>query len=734
MSHPYTRRHFLQTISVSASALAVAGLSACSGGGGGGDDKTPSPSQAPTAVTPQYFPQSVASGDPRPGSVILWTRVADPARSGDIALTLELAADAAFTAFLGSFELSAPAAADHTLKVRVASLPADFTLYYRFVYLKDGQRCASKTGRTRTAPAPDSRRAVKFAFVSCQDFNGRYYNPYLKLLFEDLDFVVHLGDYIYETTGDPSFQNVTENRRVRFSDTAGAIAMGSGAATYYAAQSLSNYRELYQTYRSDSLLQQIHERFPMIATWDDHEFADDSWGATATATNGRQDEKNEQRKRNAEQAWFEYMPADPSAGATTGAVDLSSFPMYPNSHIYRDFHFGANVHLMMTDFRSYRPDHLIPEDAFPGAVPVDKAKLSLLLGAAGVDYNTVKARFDPYFNIDAAPWNSYQPVLVGVLTQGYMAEGLAASEAAARAAAAVKGNISASVANQLIAKYNAAVPPAQAVPVIDNSVLATLDTGISFAILGKTGLFGELGSRYLTVKDTYDLYASYLYNLVSPATQSVYGAVQEDWLDTLLTTSKARWKILGSSVSWSSLILDLSNPALGVPAPYNQKFYLNVDHFDGFGDKRRALLDGVLARNPGTVIISGDIHSSYATEHGNGTVEFTGTSISSGTLSDIIRRTVQADPVLSQLPSASAIAAQLPFLLRMANPQLKYARTESHGVVIVTAASDTLEAGYYEMTEATETQNLYADAATTVAQMQVRRFRVGADNTLESLN
>lgn len=733
MSQSFNRRHFLHTVAVSASAAALGGLTACSGGDGSDTKTTPAPLQAPTELRPEYFPQSLASGDPRPGSVILWTRVVDPAKSGDIALTLELAADAGFASPLGSFELIAPAAADHTLKVRVGSLPADYRLYYRFVYLKDGKRCASKTGRTRTAPAADSTRPVKFAFASCQDFNGRYYNPYLKLLDEDLDFLVHLGDYVYETTADPSFQNATPERRVQFSDTAGAIALGSGAAGYYAAQSLGNYRELYQTYRGDSLLQQIHERFPIIAIWDDHEFADDSWGATATATDGRRDEKSELRKRNAEQAWFEYMPADPSAGTTTGALGLQTFEMYPNTRIYRDFRFGSNVHLVMTDFRSYRPDHLIPEDAFPGAVALDRAKLSLLLGYAGVDYNTVKAKFDPYIAIDAAPWNAYQPVLVGVLTQAYAAEGLSPSEAAAKAASVVKGQVSATVANQLIAKYNAAVPPAMAVAPIAPAVLASLDTGISYAILGKTGLFGQLGSRYFTVKDTYDLYASYLYNLVSSTTQSVYGSIQQDWLETVLAGSKARWKVLGSSVSWSSLVLDLSNPALAVPAPYNQKFYLNVDHFDGFGDKRKALLNGALKRAPGTVIISGDIHSSYATEHGNGTVEFTGTSISSGTFGKLIERTVQTDPVLSTLPAAGAVVAQLAPLMQQANPALKYARTDSHGLVIMNASSTAMEATYYELPEATAGEKLYADPAAAVARMQVKRFRVNGENQLEVL-
>ncbi|MBI2381461.1 MAG: alkaline phosphatase D family protein [Gammaproteobacteria bacterium] len=725
------RRHFLHTVTLSASAIATASLTGC-GGGGGGSGVVQVPSSG-VSVKPEFFPQSVASGDPRPSSVILWTRIVDAGRSGDIPLTLQLAADAGFTTVLGSFDLTAFAEADYTLKVRVGSLPADFRFYYRFVYVKDGQFLSSKTGRTRTAPATGSTRAVKFAYASCQDFNGRYYNPYLKLLDQDLDFVVHLGDYIYETTGDPRFQTPTAERQVSFTDTAGAVALGSADARFYAAQSLSNYRELYKTYRGDTLLQKVQELFPIIAIWDDHEFADDSWGATASHSDGRENEKNETRKRNAEQAWFEYMPVDPSAGASTGALGVQISELYPNSKIYREFRFGTNVHLMMTDFRTYRPDHLIAEDAFPGTIAVDRLNLSILLGNIGIPYEAAKAKFDPYVAIDAAPWDAYKPVLIGVATQGYMAEGLAQADAAAKAASVIKGNLSTTVINQFIAKYNAAVPEAMRVAPIAPEVLASLDTGISYAFLGKTSLFGNLGARYFAVKDTFDLFAAYKYNLVSNTTQDALGLFQEDWLKSAIGGSPARWKIVGSSVAWTKLLLDLSNPAFGVPAPFNQKFYLNLDHWDGFGNRRDALLGSTFKNSPGTVIISGDIHSAFVTDHGQGTIEFTGPSVSSGTFTDIIRRTVEADPVLSQLPAAGQLVASLAPLMQQAYPAIKYANSTSHGVVIMTAAADGLSADYYELPEATESQNLYADAAGAIAQMQVRKFKVNSQNKLEIL-
>ena len=238
---------------------------------------------------------------------------------------------------------------------------------------------------------------MRFAFGGCEDALGRYYNSYWSLLNQPLDFVAFIGDYIYETSGDPSFQN-TPGRGLTFTDTAGAIRRGSGAGTFYAAASMSNYRELYRFYRSDPVLQSVYERFPFVHIWDDHEYSDDCWGATATYTNGLRNEFNVQRRRNAEHVFFEYIGIDDGSLAG-GALDPAAKPVYPDARIYRDFRFGANLHLLLTDYRSFRPDHLISEDAFPGTVAVDRGALTLLLGASGAPYDAVKASFSPYIDL-----------------------------------------------------------------------------------------------------------------------------------------------------------------------------------------------------------------------------------------------------------------------------------------------------------------------------------------------
>src|SRR5262249_49569994 len=159
----------------------------------------------------------------------------------------------------------------------------------------------SQTGRTKTAAAAGDDVPVRFAVASCQDFSGRYYNAwhYLTLLDEDLDFVVFLGDYVYETTGDPTFQSMAAGRAVTFSAAASALTLGNPASPYLAARSVSNYRDLYKTFRSDTFLQKAHERYPFVFVWDDHEYSDDCWGATSTYDDGKTDEKNVERRRNA---------------------------------------------------------------------------------------------------------------------------------------------------------------------------------------------------------------------------------------------------------------------------------------------------------------------------------------------------------------------------------------------------------------------------------------------------
>ena len=165
------------------------------------------------AVSRTLFPQSVASGDPRPDRVLLWTRA--PADDASVTVRLQVEDDAQFTRLRVERELGALAEHDHCLRVRVEGLQPGQRYHYRFLRLQAGEWVSSPPGITRTAPAANAATGgLRFAFMSCQDFGGRWYNTLVPLLDQELDFILHLGDFIYESVGDASFQDVDAERSI----------------------------------------------------------------------------------------------------------------------------------------------------------------------------------------------------------------------------------------------------------------------------------------------------------------------------------------------------------------------------------------------------------------------------------------------------------------------------------------------------------------------------------------
>ncbi|WP_158089139.1 PhoD-like phosphatase N-terminal domain-containing protein [Cognaticolwellia mytili] len=177
----YNRRKFIKTLAVSAGVVVTSSLIGCGSSDKKADVVEPGPVEPSLLDGSQYFPQSVVSGDPRADSVILWTRV-DDASGADISLMLQVATDEAFASLVVEETFDALATYDNCLKIRVTELNAGQHYYYRFVYQSDGKNYSSRIGRTKTAAAPDSDSKVKFAYVSCQDYIGRYFNNYLSLL------------------------------------------------------------------------------------------------------------------------------------------------------------------------------------------------------------------------------------------------------------------------------------------------------------------------------------------------------------------------------------------------------------------------------------------------------------------------------------------------------------------------------------------------------------------------
>lgn len=723
MTTNYNRRDFLRIASVAASATAL-GLTACHGDSNSRDTTptpTPTPTNGQTLAGDVYFPQGVASGDPRQHSVILWARVEDGAVV-DADVRLQVARDSAFTDRIVDSPFHALGAHDRCLKVRVTALDPGRQYFYRFVYLRaDGNFYLSPVGRTKTAADITDARAVRFAFVSCQDYIGRFYNTLLPLLSADLDFVVHLGDSIYETTGDPSFQGGNATRSIHFDDQAGAIALGTPAAPFFAARSLSNYRQLHRTYRSDPLVKQLYQSFAVVSIWDDHEFSDDCWMSNGTYTDGRTDERDDARRRNGDRAWLEFTPIDTdAAAATTAALEVGDADVFPNARIYRSFRFGRDVELFLTDYRSFRPDHLIPEDAFPGTVVMDRAALTQVLALAGVSYAQVKSSFSAYINIDAPGFAPYKSVALATLTLAYQAEGFQIAQASVRAQAAVTGNFATTVLNNLVAQYNAAVPAAQRIPPLSDALIATLDTGIAYFTLGKTSLFGDVGSRYFVVKDTFDLFATYRLLTAGAGTELAYGSAQDAWLRAQVGASTARWKLVTSSVSYTAMVLDLTPPALGVPAPFNQRFYLNVDQWDGFPIQKSQYL-AMFGQIPGVVLLSGDIHASFATQHATRVAEFTTPAISSGSFRALIASAAAGDPLLA--PLATPLLPSLDLLLRAGNPSIKYVQSNRHGVAIANVDASTVQVTYLELPEARATTSAYATPSSIDAELRTTHAR-----------
>ena len=658
------------------------------------------------------FPQAIASGDPSMRSVVLWTRLAPPAWGQEV--VLQVAEDAGFERVRVERGFVVGAGTDGCLKVRVDDLEPGRAWHYRFVVDGPAGMAASPAGRTLTTPGEDEDRDLRLAVLSCQDYSGRWYNTLLPLLDEPLDAIVHLGDFIYETTGDPSFQS-GDGRRVVFDDTAGAIALGEGG--FQAARSLDNYRQLHREYRTDPVLQALLAKAPLIAIWDDHEFADDAWQDVATFHDGRRDERDAARRRASEQAWFEYMPVDVGGAFEGAAVDAAA--LHPATRIWREFRFGRRASLCMTDYRSARPDHLVPEDAFPGAIVFDEPTLRDALPRIGESFDERRAALQPYVDLASPEYRRWRRPLGRALRKAYAAEGLAAAEVRSRVEAILSQPIALVVANAILQRHDASAPFfLDAGPIPDSDALPR---GLSWAAVGKSRLFDAVGSRYFVLAEGYELLARLRAIGVGGELGSALGATQADWLaGALQRHADVRWRLVGSSVSFTPLRLDLRRPEVQAPPAWAHEVLLNVDHWDAFPVERAAWLDRF--DSGGAVLLSGDIHASLASQHRDRVVEFTTTSVSSKSLGAILEGNATGDQATRE--AGQRLAAALDPLLRHGYPGLRYAQTRRNGVVLLDVGRDALVARYLEMDGDLVAECLYDQPVRWRAAVQERRFRV----------
>lgn len=266
------------------------------------------------------FTHGVASGDPLSTQVILWTR-ALPSDTKNATVTIQLALDKEFTqAVYEQGSLSTNIDKDYTLKFDIINLEPDTIYYYRFLS-KDN---ISPIGRTKTLPI-GAVKQVKLLTVSCSYYSAGYFNVYKEVSKEqDVDAVLHLGDYIYEYGPGVFADN-------------DALSIGRVMQPAKEILVLDDYRQRYAQTRSDEDCQAFHAAHPLIAIWDDHEITNDSWNSGAE--NHSSDEGDfDERRLAALQAYVEWMPIRPPV-----EKDLTS--------IQRSFEFGDLVNLSLMDTR-----------------------------------------------------------------------------------------------------------------------------------------------------------------------------------------------------------------------------------------------------------------------------------------------------------------------------------------------------------------------------------------------
>lgn len=332
------------------------------------------------------FPQGVASGDPTYNSVILWTRRPPVNDNTASKLIVEISTTPEFKKILAGGTTTISADSDWTCRFIAKDLEPNHEYWYRFI---DEHGFASRVGRTITAPKEDADAPVRFTFVSCQCPVEGGLNAYRRMIFEDeakqkdqrLNFVLHLGDFIYEVTWY-SEDNPDGNRGRKIKDMY-KFPTGRKVSNFHLPVTLEDYRTLYRAYLTDPDLQDARARWPFVCVWDNHEFAwagFQSWYVAGAAYNA----PAQNQKVYANQAWWEFIPAhvqqpgNPKMEQFKAPVVVDT-PMEefnddglseePNNllainslKIQRVLHWGKNVDILLTDNWSFRSPDMSTDD------------------------------------------------------------------------------------------------------------------------------------------------------------------------------------------------------------------------------------------------------------------------------------------------------------------------------------------------------------------------------------
>ncbi|MBC8140201.1 MAG: alkaline phosphatase D family protein, partial [Armatimonadetes bacterium] len=333
------------------------------------------------------FTLGVASGDPLPGGVVLWTRLApnplnggwDSTRSRSV--RYQVALDPNFRRIVQQGAALALPQENHSVHVELRGLQPASVYFYRFIV----DNYTSRVGRTKTAPATGAPTdTVKFAFCSCSDYQNGFFGAYRAMANEDLDFWIHLGDYIYEYDAKNSragYNPATDalNTRQHSKTDAQATPTSTGLDQL---TTLTDYRNRHAQYKLDPDLQLLHASSAMICVWDDHEvennYATDIDDAETPFTPA--DQFLLQRAA-AYQAYYENMPMRRGYVIT----ESNGTPRWRDAQLYRNLQFGNLLSLNMLDTRQYRTDQVVPAPIpnigdFSAALPAGGNPTGTLLG------------------------------------------------------------------------------------------------------------------------------------------------------------------------------------------------------------------------------------------------------------------------------------------------------------------------------------------------------------------
>ncbi|MEJ7833374.1 MAG: alkaline phosphatase D family protein [Nocardioides sp.] len=294
----------------------------------------------------RYFQHGVASGDPLPKAVVIWTRVTPTkaARPGSgkgpkVSVGWEVAKDRRFRNVVRRGTFATGPSRDHTVKLDVKNLKPETWYHYRFTY----RGARSRVGRLRTAPARGSLPSnLRFGVVSCANWQAGFFSAYRGLAArDDLHAVLHLGDYLYEY-GPKQYGAGADDVDLRLHEPAREMV------------ALADYRQRHAQYKTDGDLQDLHAKYPFIVTWDDHEVTNDEWSNGGENHNPGEGDFRTRRSR-AHRAYDEWMPVRMNDTAKLG----------DGTRLFRRLRFGRLAEISMLDLRTYRSQQVQTRLPFP---------------------------------------------------------------------------------------------------------------------------------------------------------------------------------------------------------------------------------------------------------------------------------------------------------------------------------------------------------------------------------